>query len=290
MNPSVAATGFGVLMGERARQHYSSAPSVGAQIPPVIGITSPSTVLNRLTEVDTAVQTTNSAIGLKPPTGPQGQDFITRWKAWYDNWNQFVATQRSLLNLLSPAAWLAESDETAREIEARARQHDQLRAEYVHMGGQVIGPDVPPIPTPKSGFTLPWWVWTLGGVAVVGVGYYLYRTYIGKPLEIAKSIRGAHDVPANDHPIRFVRQGSPEPHAMASYPQGIPLSVSDVASHPMPAHQPIVYRPYQHPHVVAGDRHDPPQPFRSSLDGYRDPSTYGGGFGGDDFENDWEDD
>ena len=291
--------GYGILMGDKARQQAHVPPVVGALPPqPIFGVTSPATILNRLTEVDTAVQTTNAAINLKPPVGPQGADFLDRWKDWYDRWNQFVANQRSLANLLSPAAWLAQSDETAREIEARARQHDQLRNEYVHLGGQVIGPDVPPIPPPKSSWSVPWWVWTLGGVAIVGIGYYAYRTYIGKPLEIARGLKGRDQASGfrpqarggeNDRPVIYVREGSPEPPA--SYPTGIPLSVEDVAVHPMPAQQRIVYRPYQHPHVVAGahDRtapapHGPPVVFRS-LDGYKEPDVGGGSF-----EHDFEDD
>jgi hypothetical protein len=262
MSPHLSAMGFGMLMGQRASARR---PPV---VEPIVGFTNPAIVFDKQKEIEAHAQD----LGPKIVTYATDGDLIRAWQAFDARWTPFYQKYAgSPEDSPTRLALLTGSDEIAAQTNAFAKDLDALKARYEtqHLpNGQPVprpvGPDVQPIPQTSAGWTLPWWAWMLGGVAVVGAGYYLYRTYVGG---YVRAYRGLKAASASDQLPSYQLRGSPAP--VVSYPAGIPLSVQDVAHHPMPPVQQITYRPYEHPHVVQTRDRAP------ALDQYDDPDYDG---------------
>lgn len=124
--------------------------------------------------------------------------------------------------------------------EALVTERERLREEQARQGipqskplepGDVqLAKDLIPIDQieKKKPFTIPWWVWALGGATVLGLGYYAYRQYA-----LARGILS---------PLRLLRGGTsrdPEAYGIS----GLPESRNGAESM-------FEYRPYMHPHIV----------------------------------------
>ncbi len=110
---------------------------------PVFGVQQPATLFHRMDEVDAVMKATNAAITLNLTPS----DYTRNWADFFARWVAFNASERSVANLLSPAAWLLRSDDVARETEAKAGQLEEIRAQY---------PLQPPVPhAPLSGPSVP---------------------------------------------------------------------------------------------------------------------------------------
>jgi hypothetical protein len=249
-----ADLGFGFAMG-RAQRTLSGFPSGSG---PMIGYTSASIISNDIQAVNIDAARLESLMTANVVDAP----LRAAWAAWYADWQAFYEYHQSQFQRFNSLFY---SDTLAAQVEAKSRQLAALYADY----NRVRNPATPPVPVPNvkqpkaedaareqsvTGWNIPWWVWMLGGVAVVGAGYLAYRKaqqlrrvkgaletgvlpgLIGQPLAKAAATRD---------PGPLV-QGSP---CASGYEHGIPLSLDEVvAAHPQ---QSYTYRPYEHPHLIA---------------------------------------
>lgn len=263
---------------------------------PQIGFTAPTVIYEKMRDIQRA------AAGLDADVQAHVTSAVFRhnWDTWYANWRAFFIKYQSTSE---KAGAIFYTDDLNRQVETYRLQllgfFDDYRKQTGTDGKPVPAPSGEP-PTrapdesnpiqllPGSGWSLPWWVWMLGGVAAVGAGYYLYRTYLGKPLSIAKGVF-RHDADPYDTNV---------PHGQPGYPRRdlpyVPMTLGDALRRPLPLRTygrpvharpvlPMTYRPYQHPHMVLGDRggYYTPDPHDPS-DVYDDLST------GPDYDHDFD--
>lgn len=145
----------------------------GMATQPIFGVVQPATLFHRMDEVDAAMRATNAAIlqNLAAPT-----DYTRNWADFFARWVSFNASERSVANLLSPAAWLLRSDDVARETEAKASQLGEIRAQYPSQpsktGGTTPplgGPSVPALPFGEGSFPVATVAVVVGVVAIAAV-------------------------------------------------------------------------------------------------------------------------
>lgn len=214
------------------------------------------------------------------------EPFRAAWQTWYEgNWKPFFAKYAGDDSLIpyGKLGAVASSDAIARETETQSQYLNGFVADYnrqrTRTGQLVPQTRVPPLEQPlvegdkkESGWTLPWWAWMLGGVAVVGVGYWGYRKY--QQAQQAKKTIYEGVLPNLIGPglAKSAQEANRDPDfgygyvpAPPTYPMMAPLAprqprpeapppvtlktMADYASDPRAA-MPVVYRPYEHPHVV----------------------------------------
>jgi len=140
------------------------------------GFTAPTDIY----EVMRQIQTSAAALDPDVITNVADPAFKRAWSAWFAEWRVFFdSNYRTFKTLLH-------SDELKGQVET---YRSQLLSWYEGYQRQV-GTDGKPVPTPKGvpplrpppeveagKGGLPWWVWLVGGAALVGVGYLGYRYY-----------------------------------------------------------------------------------------------------------------
>lgn len=152
-------------------------PSDASPTPPApqpsTGWTTPSITYDNMRMVNASA----IALDLDIQAHVQRPEFKKAWGEWLTAWKAFFEKHQGIRQRLGD---LFNSDDIARLTEAYrqslARWYDAYAAE----------PDVPRAtsvppnsfekpPEDKGGFTIPWWAWALGGAALVGAGFMIYR-------------------------------------------------------------------------------------------------------------------
>lgn len=166
-------------IGLRSMRVAPSSPS------PSTGFTTPTVIFESQRDINLKADALNADV-LKNVTRDV---FKAAWKGWYDNWKTFFAKYQSgtWQGDWNKASTLLYSDDLSAQTEKyRAELIDWYSGYALEKApdGSALPPSTtaPPAlkPPPKpdgeeSGFTIPWWGWMLGGVAVVGGGYLLYQ-------------------------------------------------------------------------------------------------------------------
>lgn len=146
-----------------------------------IGFTAPRSSYEKLRQIHTAAEALDTQITsfIDDPVWKAG------WNAWYERdfqpfYEKYAGPNASNWTKLGAAV---ESDKLWQQTESYRQQLENFAAAYSQKR-QRNGEPVPPpsIPVPNRGidppeggrFELPWWIWALGGAAVVGVGYLGY--------------------------------------------------------------------------------------------------------------------
>lgn len=213
---------------------------------PIIGFTAPTILYDRMRALDPAVQELQTLV----------QTYVTR-QAFKDSWSQYygqwVAFYQKYLGsdankLGAPVTDNAKFEAQIEDFRVRYQTYRDGYSKEVDANGQPLKAPAPisPLPPPpppdtqpddqkKSSWTLPWWAWMLGGVAVVGGGYWLYKRAIevrdarraidkALPNTLGALVPGGHAMgtfvaehsPARDpNPPKVISAGlapDPEPH------------------------------------------------------------------------------
>lgn len=155
---------------------FGKAPQARA----MVGWTRPGDSFSRLDVLNTdAVRLNANMIAFISP-GP----LMSGWSAWFTEFDRLYQTFAGPhASKLQQANVITHSDEFAQRVTTEEEQYRSFLAEYNNQrlsNGQPVPQLVPRIPGPPQafGWTIPWWAWMLGGVAVVGVGYLGYLQYI----------------------------------------------------------------------------------------------------------------
>jgi hypothetical protein len=208
-----------------------SAPRAYAQARPghpVVGWTPPTVIYDKMRHVDMAAKEMNALI----LANVRSTSLRSAWVAWYDNWENFFEKYQGTFAKLGAVFY---TDDLARQAEDYRRTFESFRATYAAERddkGQPLPPPIAPIPAvlqpgdtkkeeEKKGWSLPWWVWVMGGAGVVVGGYF-----------IVKSVRNAV---AEAKAKRLALEGN-LPKLMEHY--GIPSGVSQAATAHAPSGDP----------------------------------------------------
>jgi hypothetical protein len=244
--------------------------SVGFAAAPRIGFTSPTTIYEKMRTLDREADALNQDVLANVASDGTSGAYKRAWMAWYAQWKTFFAKtlDEKVGNLLHTDALDTEVDGKRSEFLGFKRDYPlQHRPD----GTLVPAPSVPaPAPLPKAGSgpggesILPWWGWMIGGIAVVGLGYLGYRKYQeltakrkAIETEVLPGVLGGFFGPKTGHSLAKAaaardmlppgigrRDPSRDPFNLAFY--GDPRN----APPPMPRELPMVYRPYEHPHLT----------------------------------------
>lgn len=152
------------------------------------GWTSPTVLYDRMNALDPAIQELQTLV----------QTYIVRttfkdsWNDFYAQWNKFYNESKETVRRLTGPQILENKNYEA-TIETFRLRYEGYKAGYVAEKSMQNGPlptpitptppppppsdDKPPSPNKKDdgGIKIPWWVWMLGGVAVVGGVYWIYK-------------------------------------------------------------------------------------------------------------------
>lgn len=191
---------------------------------PVTGWTTPSIIYDRMRDIDTAA----SALDREIQTKVTRAAFRDHWGEWYKRWRAFFAKYQGAWAKLGAVTY---TDDLASQVESWRQQLADFGDAYkLESGSSVPGippsPPVPPPPLPNptgiANLSVPWWVWMLGGVALVGTGYYLYTRF--------------QDMRAKKHAVEGAM-----PSLLSAY--GVPpqLAAASVAHDPNPSAPPFIY-------------------------------------------------
>lgn len=154
--------------------YYPAYPAVGVYPRMIVGRTGVSVLQDEIALIDQDVQKLDAHIPYVASS-----EFKTNWDSWRANWRAFADKYGgSVLDLDLSRFFI--SDDVAKQVEGYREQLASLFADY----GKQRQPDGSPVPpvsqsltakfvpgqseAGKPGFTLPWWGWTLIGVAAVG--------------------------------------------------------------------------------------------------------------------------
>ena len=155
------------------RQAYAQANQTS------VGWTSPTIFYERMRSLDPAIQELNTLIG----NYISRQAFRDSWKAYYAQWTKFYAESQEWQRKLT-GPQIFENEAYGQQVEDFRRRYETYRAGYeAERNEKGEAPPTPVTPTPRpdqrtpsdSGIQIPWWVWMLGGVALVGGGYWIYK-------------------------------------------------------------------------------------------------------------------
>lgn len=255
----------------------------------VVGFTSPTTIYEKMRSLDREADALNQDVLANVSSDGTSGAYKRAWMAWYAQWKTFLAKtlDEKVGNLLHTDALDAEVDVKRGEFGGFKRDYPlQHRPD----GTLVPSPSVPvPAPLPKPGgggpsseSILPWWAWMIGGIAVVGLGYLGYRKYQeltakrrAIETEVLPGVLGGFFGPKTGRSLAKAatardmlpptvgrRDPSRDPFNLAFY--GDPRN----APAPMPREVPMVYRPYQHPHLAfdSFDSYEPENQFSEELE------------------------
>ena len=117
--------------------------------------------------------------------------FRAAWKKWHDTeWKPFFEKYAGPnSSQLSKLGVVLDTDALYRQAEYERGILDDMHRTYLGKRGPDGRPLPPPAVSPPARvlpptdvatptFQVPWWAWLLGGVALVGAGYYAYRRYL----------------------------------------------------------------------------------------------------------------
>lgn len=151
-----------------------------------IGWTAPTVIYTKMREIQASAAALNTDI----QTNITRAAFKTSWAAWFKEWQAFYEKYQSEWAKLGAVTY---TDDLNRQTEgyrdsmngwfdAYRREKDEKGNPLPPPSGQApMRPPPEVLDPPKSaaeGFTVPWWGWALGGMAVCGLGYVLYRSYV----------------------------------------------------------------------------------------------------------------
>lgn len=177
-----ATVGLGVAAGSVS--FNPSAQQVRRPTPQVaVGFTTPSVIYEKMRQI----QASAAALDGDVAANVRRDGFKAAWTAWFSTWGAFFRKHQETFQRL---ANVANTDELNAQTDSYRQQlmnwYDAYTREQDPSSGQPVPPPSgqPPTPAPAQvepgagtdGFTVPWWVWTLGGVALVGLGYWAYRS------------------------------------------------------------------------------------------------------------------
>ncbi len=237
---------LGTIEKEQARLRHAPTPSPNAV---AVGFTSPTVLDDKLRSIDLAADTLNQDV-LQNVTPASG--YFGAWRAWHLQWKAFFEKNFHSFPLLG-------TDALDRQIEDQRTQfnsfHDSYPLQRTPVGTPVpppSGPAAPRAPIEGGGGSgtgggsssgVPWYVWTLGGMALVGVGYLGYlqyqrfqRTkefvrrevlpkYVGADLARAADVARDPELAAGSSPLRMEQYTKPV-YEGAAYPRYFPGDMS----------------------------------------------------------------
>jgi len=144
----------------------------------VVGYSKPGTIFSRMDLINTQAQTLDAHIRESVAANTAWRQ---GWNKWLTEWNTFIATFAgpnasywSRAGTLTPSG----NDAFVSRVNIEEGQLDKFNQEYNAMAGvQYVEPlpDTSVMTTGVGGSMLPWWFWVMGGIALVGVGYVVYR-------------------------------------------------------------------------------------------------------------------
>lgn len=143
-----------------------------------VGFTPPVAIYDRMDETNADAHRLDSNIR-RYVRDPEG-DFTGPWNAWLSNWRRFYDKYKHAGGKISAAFRSDELDAEARKFHSELESFYESYNRQTSPSGQPVPPLTGPAPvgeTLQTGFGLPWWFWTLSGVALVGAGYIVYRKY-----------------------------------------------------------------------------------------------------------------
>lgn len=145
---------------------------------PSTGWTAPTLIWERMREISVAAAALDQQIKakIKRPA------FLSHWDDWYKHWRDLVARYDSWTAKLAAATY---SDELAAEVEVQRKALQEWHQAYLNedranvpLPGLPAEPIPPPPPPGHNGLHLPWWVWVLGGSAIIGGAFFIHKRYI----------------------------------------------------------------------------------------------------------------
>lgn len=152
---------------------------------PVVGWTPPTVIYDKMRHVDMAAKEMNALIA----ANVRNATLRSAWIAWYGNWQKFFDKYQGTFAKLGAVFY---TDDLARQAEEYRRTFESFRATYAaerDEKGQPLPQPVAPIPSvlqpgdtkkegedEKKGWSIPWWVWVLGGAGVVVGGYFVVKS------------------------------------------------------------------------------------------------------------------
>ena len=150
-----------------------------------VGWTNPTLTYTQMRRTDFHVQDLDPLIRANGRSDPT---FLASWVEWSQNhWRPFYEKYAGP----NASSWdrlgaTLDTDELKTQADNFNKQLDEFDRHYRGLrlpNGQPVPQPALGAPSnlpvqPGSGITLPWWVWMIGGVALVGVTYYGYRKYI----------------------------------------------------------------------------------------------------------------
>lgn len=141
---------------------------------PTTGWTAPTLIWERMREITVA----SDALDLQIKAKIKRPTFLQHWADWLQHWRDLVARYDGWGAKLAAATY---SDELAAEVEVQRKALDDWHRAYLAEDKSnaplpgIPAEPIPPPPAPLHGLGLPWWVWVLGGCAVVGAGFYIHH-------------------------------------------------------------------------------------------------------------------
>ncbi len=175
---------YPAMTAEQARRRgVSYPPAVSHPQPHTTGWTAPTVIYAKMREIDPGARELNALFQANVRT----KILLDAWNAWFPEWQAFFEKYQSAWAF---SRWAVPfySDDLAAQTEGKRQTYEKFRANYANerdAQGNPLPPPSSPIPAvlpnskdredQESGITLPWWFWVLGGVALVGGGYYAYR-------------------------------------------------------------------------------------------------------------------
>lgn len=266
--------GFAVLSGQlpshlRPGETKVGGTSTGAyprNRASLIGFTAPTVTYDKIRTLQTKVIPLDADVRKNVPTTAP---FYAAWSLWFDDFERFY-TLYGPVDAPGHAQGVFISDELAAKTSAYWRDYQQLydtySAQKTAQGKPVPPPSIPkgsePTVPPDNkggggggGWSLPWWFW-VGGTLVLGTALYVGYRYLKMQAGLAGRLVGgggaASDVPRGVASRDGYILREPPPPVHDSGDPFAPKTGRDpmfsLAAH---ASQPVVYRPYEHPHVVA---------------------------------------
>jgi len=179
--------------------------------------------------------------------------FVRAWEAWDRRWTEFYQKYQTDA---AKAGAIFYTDDLDRQVEAFRKEFLDFYGTYpskLQANGQPVPRPAAPPPLPgerpprgkdDGGWSLPWWVWVLGGVALVGAGYWGYLKYV--ELTAKRRAIETRVLP------RLIGPELAEAATAGDYPapHRSPRSTRNAEA------LPLEYRPYRHPHLVPASNHE----------------------------------
>lgn len=151
---------------------------------PVVGWTPPTVIYDKMRHIDVGAKELNQLILVNVTS----DSLRTAWQAWYARWNAFFDKYQGTFAKLGAIFY---TDDLAVQTEDYRRVYESFRLTYTaqrRAGNEPLPPPSSPVPGPlapgdtkkegqqkEEGWSLPWWIWAVGGVGVTVGGYFAYK-------------------------------------------------------------------------------------------------------------------